>query len=126
MAKILSILSPDNIITAFAGVAHWGPLEPWDPTTVHAIWFDEMGIAEWMYTGLIYVLDLERAQLCAHTLAAMPMVARDICQACRNWAPGPTWAPRWNIYRGENRMATPPAIFWDSVELGPPPGYSYE
>jgi hypothetical protein len=100
-------------------IYHFGPSEPWDPLAVHSVYAYPISSFPSGPSGYYLQFDLDNALVCAKTFAAMPQIPRDLCIECRNHAYGPQ-LPRWNIYRGENLMHTPPCIFWDAGE-GPPP-----
>lgn len=103
---------------------YWGVLEPpwvwltavyhhggrpWEADCRHYIWACHFEDVPEPPGGMAIHTTLASAQLEAKTWAAMPMVPRDICVYCRLLAMGPNW-PRWNIYRGEDRMAVPMTI----------------
>jgi hypothetical protein len=68
------------------------------------------------------------AYLLARDLAAMPQLLADLCPWCHSATiPGimcPS-LPRWNIYHGAPKLPYPPSLYWDTWNLGPPPGYSW-
>jgi hypothetical protein len=81
-----------------------------DPLCEHAIY------AYWLYHApepagaYKWHPTYEEALLEARSWAAMPQIPRDLCVYCRNLDYGPN-TPRWNIYRGEDRMIVPMTFF---------------
>lgn len=57
---------------------------------------------------------LEIAMAEAHAWVSMPLIPWDMCDACREFNYGPI-APRWNIYRGDNRILNPLTYFGPSI-----------
>lgn len=121
MAKARIYRIPWEDPNYYVGICHWGPQEPWDPETLHTVYAYDMTWFPPNLMGYFLQFTLEDAMHAARTFVAMPMIARDLCFKCRNYQTGPT-VPRWNIYRGENKMATPRVILWND-RSGPPPGY---
>jgi hypothetical protein len=108
----------DNPRPFWTCVVHSGGL-PWDPATRHYVWAYPLEGPWPDIAGSTAHDTLLEALLEARTWAAMPMVPRTLCYWCRNGATGP-WLPRWNIYRGENKMIVPVTLYWD-ILTGPPP-----
>jgi len=120
MAKVrFEWLDPDGNPWNFYTYLYHDGGPPWSDDCRHSVWacywFQLPGALAWMDGHPT----LDQAFLEAKTLVAMPMVARDLCGWCRNLAYGST-APRWNIYRGENRMIVPITLLWDR-SIAPPP-----
>lgn len=68
------------------------------------------------------------ARLAALSYVALAQVTTDFCPLTHfSIFPGfhSPMVPRWNIYRGQRHEPLIPAIYWDILGPGPPPGYSY-
>ena len=120
MAKIRPYIEENIYDVILVELHHLWEDDPYEPHAYHTIYpyrFEDLPPWADAYQSALRLeegtedLDLvfARGIIMAHGWAAMPAMMMDICLACRFHDYGPA-LPRWNIYRGEERLRYYPDV----------------